>query len=139
MGCKQKTTNITTTLALGSIDSPYYVQAKIEHRLCAPVCVSQVPIFNPIFSVVSFAEVGSGQYVATIRVEGVVYYNPCEGNTCATRMSTINETFPIPFTSTTAPTSVTISAGTVTNSLVATCQNYTRDFVSDVPINLTVA
>jgi hypothetical protein len=140
MGCKQNSTNITTTLGLGSIDSPYYVQVHIVQRLCSPVSENQVPIFNPTFSVVSFAEVGSGQYVAIVKVEGIIYYNPCGGNTCATRMLTINETFPIPFASTTAPTSVTISAGTIANSLsMAPCQSSTREFVSDVPISLTVA
>ena len=140
MGCKNNSTNITTTLAAGSIDSPYYVQVHIGQKLCSPVCVEKVPIFTPTFSVVSFAEVGSGQYVATIKVEGIIYSNPCEGNTCATRIQTVNQTFPIPFVSATAPTSVTISAGTITNSLLAAhCQNYSRDFESNIPITLTVA
>lgn len=140
MGCKNNSTNITTTLALGSIDSPYYVQVHIAQRLCSPVCVEQVPIFSPTFSVVSYEAVGSGQYVANIKVEGIVYYNPCGGNTCVTRSILVSSTFPIAFTSTTAPTSVTISAGTPINSLSASgCSTTSRDFVSDVPINLTVA
>ena len=140
MGCKQNSANISTTLGLGSIDSPYFVQVKISQRLCTPACENQVPIFSPTFSVVSFAEVGSGQYVATIKVEGIIYYNPCGGNTCVTRSQLLVQTFTIPFASATAPTSVTISTGTTTNSLsVVACQNSSRDFISETPINLTVA
>lgn len=140
MGCKNNSTNITTTLAAGSIDSPYYVQMHIEQKLCAPVCVDQVPIFSPTFSVVSYEAVGSGQYVANIKVEGIIYYNPCGGNTCVTRSMSVRSTLPIAFTSATAPTAVTISAGTPINSLSASgCSNTSRDFVSDVPITLTVA
>ena len=140
MGCKNNSAIITTTLGLGSIDSPYFVQVHIAQKLCAPVCEDQVPIFNPTFSVVSFAEVGTGQYVATIKVEGIIYYNPCGGNTCGNRSQLLSQTFAIPFVSATAPTSVTISAGTIANSLaVASCQNYTREFVSEIPINITVA
>lgn len=139
MGCKNNTI-ITTTIGLGSIDSPYFVQVHISQKLCAPVCLSNVPIFAPTFSVVNFEEVGTGQYVANVKVEGILYYTPCEGNTCATNPQIVNGTFTIPFASTTAPTSVTISAGTAINSMVATSrQNYSRDFVSEIPINLTVA
>lgn len=138
MGCNNNSAIITTTLGLGSIDSPYFVQVKIEKTLGSPVCKNQVPIFSPTFSVVSFAEVGTGEYVATIKVEGIIYYNPCGGNTCATRM--VSQTFTYPFSSTTAPTSVTISAGAAVNSMsVVGCNNYSRDFVSEIPINLTVA
>ena len=138
--CKQNSANISTTLGLGSIDSPYFVQVHIDQKLCAPVCENQVPIFSPTFSVVSYAEVGTGQYVATIKVEGIIYYNPCGGNTCVTRSQLLSQTFMIPFTSATAPTSVTISAGATINSLmVVPCHNHTRDFVSETPINLTVA
>lgn len=140
MGCKNNSTNITTTLALGSIDSPYYVQMHIAQRLCAPVCVSQVPIFSPTFSVVSYESVGSGQYVANIKVEGIIYYNPCGGNTYVTRSILVSSILPIAFTSATAPTAVTISAGTPINSLTTNgCCNTSRDFVSDVSITLTVA
>ena len=141
MGCNNKNSaNITTTLAAGSIDSPYFVQVHIAQTLCSPVCVDDVPIFAPTFSVVGYEAVGTGQYVATIKVEGIVYYDPCGGNTCNSRSITIKQTFPVAFTSATAPTSVTISAGTIDNSLVApACHNCTRDFVSDIPITITVA
>lgn len=140
MGCKNNSTNITTTLALGSIDSPYFLQVRIDQKLGVPVCETQVPIFNPTFSVVGYTEVGTGQYEVTVKVEGIIYYNPCGGNTCHTVPQKVSQTFTRPFASTTAPTSVTISAGTTVNTLVvAPRQNCTRDFVSVTPITLTVA
>ena len=67
MGNCCKKTNaavITPELAAGSVASPYYVQAKITKKLCKKVCVNEVPVFAPVFSVVSVAAVGTGQYVA---------------------------------------------------------------------------
>lgn len=140
MGCNKNTAIITTTPGLGSIDSPYFVQVHIAQRLCSSVCAEQVPIFNPTFSVVSYEAVGAGQYVAIVKVEGIIYYDPCEGNTCATKLQKIDQTFPLAFASTTAPTSVTISAGVAVNAMsVVGCNNHSRDFVSEIPINLTVA
>jgi hypothetical protein len=138
--CKQHSAKITITLGAGSIDSPYFAMAKIEQVLCSPVSIGNVPIFAPTFTVLGFETVGPGEYEATIQVEGVVYSTPCGGNQCATRPQTIKQTFPFAFVSTTAPTSVTITAGVVVNSLVASaCQSLSREFVSVIPLNITVA
>ena len=139
-GCKQNSANITTTLAAGSVASPYAIMARIEQTLCVPVCVDNVPIFAPTFTVLSFSEVAPTQYVAVVQVEGVIYSNPCGGNTCGTRPQTIKKTFPFDFSSATAPTSVTIESGVVVNSLVASaCQSLSREFLSVIPLTFTVA
>jgi hypothetical protein len=99
-----------------------------------------VPLFNPQFSLVGYSAVGTGQYVATIHVEGLISYVPCGGNSCCTRTQLISQNFTIPFASATAPTSVTIEAGTTVNAIqVVACQSCSRDFVSAIPITLTVA
>lgn len=139
-GCKQNSANITPTLAAGSVASPYYIQVNISQRLCSPACEDQSPVFNPAFSLVGYSEVGTGQYVATIKVEGVISYVPCGGNACCTRTQVLSQTFTVPFASATAPTSVTIASGTTVNAVVTSaCQSCSRDFVSETPITLTVA
>lgn len=140
MGCKQNSAIITATLAAGSVTSPYYVQVNISQRLCTPACEDQTPVFTPAFSLVGFSAVGTGQYVATIKVEGIISYVPCGGNSCNTRTQVLSQTFTVPFASETAPTTVTIAQGTVENSIVTSaCQNCSRDFISEAPITLTVA
>jgi hypothetical protein len=137
---KQNSAVITATLAAGSVASPYYFQVNIAQRLCSPACEAQVPVFNPQFSLVGYSAVGTGQYVATIHVEGLISYVPCGGNSCCTRTQLISQNFTIPFASATAPTSVTIEAGTTVNAIqVVACQSCSRDFVSAIPITLTVA
>ena len=140
MGCKQNSANITPTLGLGSVDSPYFVQVNISQRLCSPACDSQTPVFAPTFSLVGYSEVGAGQYVATIKVEGIISYMPCGGNVCATRTQVLSQTFTVPFASATAPTSVTIASGVSVNAVVTSaCQSCSRDFESATPITITVA
>lgn len=140
MCCKQNSAIITPTLGLGSVDSPYFVQVSIAQRLCSPACESQTPVFAPTFSLVGYSEVGAGQYVATIKVEGIISYVPCGGNACATRTQVLSQTFTVPFASATAPTSVTIASGVSVNAVVTSaCQSCSRDFVSETPITLTVA
>lgn len=140
MGCKQNSANITATLAAGSVASPYYVQVNIAQRLCSPACDEQTPVFAPTFSLVGYSEVGDGQYIATIKVEGIISYVPCGGNTCCTRSQVLSQTFTIPFALATAPTSVTIASGTTVNAISAVaCQSCSRDFVSETPITLTIA
>ena len=140
MGCKQNSANITPTLGLGSVDSPYFVQVNISQRLCSPACESQTPVFAPTFSLVGYSEVGAGQYVATIKVEGIISYVPCGGNVCATRTQVLSQTFTVPFASVTAPTSVTIASGVSVNAVVTSaCQSCSRDFESATPITITVA
>lgn len=140
MACKQNSANITTTLAAGSVASPYAIMARIEQTLCAPVSVDNLPIFAPTFSVLSFSEVATDQYVAIVQVEGVIFYSPCGGNIYAARPLPIKQTFPFDFVSATAPTSVTIASGVAVNSIVtAARQNCSRDFVSEIPLTLTIA
>ena len=139
MGCKQNSTNITFTLAAGSVASPYFGLATIEHKLCAAVCKDVTPLFSPTFTLVEYSAVGEGQYVATIQMVGAISYVPCGASGCATRLEDVRGTFTAPFSSATAPTSVTIAAGTAVNAIVAAaCQSCSRDFVSDTPLTLTV-
>lgn len=131
MGCKQNSANITPTLGLGSVDSPYFVQVNISQRLCSPACESQTPVFAPTFSLVGYSEVGAGQYVATIKVEGIISY------ACSTGVQPLSQTFTVPFASATAPTSVTVASGVSKNSIIKNgCKSH---FVSETPITITVA
>ena len=131
---------ITPILAAGSVASPYFVQVNISQRLCHKACVNLTPVFNPVFSLVDYATVGTGQYVATVRVQGVVSYTPCDSNGCCDKMQVISQEFTIPFASATAPTTVTITQGTSVNAIAATgCQTCSRMFVSETPVILTVA
>lgn len=139
MGCKQNSANITFTLAAGSVASPYYGMVNISQQLCAPVCSEDTPVFTPKFSLEGYSEVGVGQYVATIHVEGVLSYAP-NGSNCCARVMIVKQNFTVPFASATAPTSVTIVPGNTINSVnTAACQNSTRDFVSETPITITIA
>ena len=137
---KQNSAIITATLAAGSTESPYFYEVNITQRLCSPACDNESPIFSPQFSVVSYSAVGTGQYVATIHVEGIISYVPCGGNSCCTRTQLLSQNFTIPFASATAPTSVTIAVGTTVNKIQSVaCQSCSRDFESETPITLTIA
>lgn len=137
---KQNPATITATIGLGSAESPYFVQVNISQRLCSPTCVEQTPVFNPSFSYKSIAEVGTGQYMVTIHVEGLISYVPCGNNTCGTRSQLISQDFTLPLASATAPTSVTIVAGSSVNSVEQMgCQNCSRNFASESPLTITVA
>lgn len=137
---KQNSAVITATLAAGSTTSPYYVQANISQRLCSPTCVDRTPVFAPAFSYESIANVGTGQYVVTVHVEGIISYIPCGCNSCCTRSQLISQDFTIPVASGTAPTSVTVSAGTTVNRVVtAGCENCSRSFASETPLTITIA
>ena len=131
---------ITPVLAAGSVTSPYYVQAKITKKLCKRVCVNEVPVFAPVFSVVSTTLVATGQYVVTIHVEGSVTYNPCHGCGCAAEVEIVSQNFTIPLASETAPTSVTIASGVSVNSIVVDgCETCSANFKSETPLTITVA
>lgn len=139
MSCKQNSAKITAVIAAGATN-PYFVQVNISQRLCSPACTEQTPVFNPQFSLLSFSQVGTGQYVATIHVEGLISYVPQGGNNCCTRTQLLSQNFTIPFVSATSPTSVTITAGTTVNAIEqVACQCSSRDFVSETPITLNVA
>lgn len=131
---------ITPVLAAGSTITPYLFQVNISQRLCNATCAAQTPVFNPVFSLVGFSSLGDNCYVATIRVEGVIAYIPCNGTHCCTKTQLISQNFTIPFASATAPTSVSITQGTAVNAVaVAACQSCSRNFVSETPLMLSVA
>ena len=130
---------ITPVLAVGSVASPYFVQVNISQRLCYPTCVQQTPVFNPRFSLVSVSQVGTGQYMATVRVEGIISYVPCGGGCECTKQQPLSQEFTIPIASTTAPT-VTIEQGATVNAIAASgCQSCSKSFVSETPLTITVA
>lgn len=130
---------ITATLAAGSVASPYFVQLNVSQKLCNKVCKDNTPVFAPAISFVEVSEVATGQYVAKFHIEGVISYLPC-GSNCTTKTMNISQDFPVSIASATAPTSVSVVAGAAVNALVAPpCQNCTRDFVSEIPLTVTVA
>lgn len=128
---------ITPTLAAGSVASPYFVEVNISQRLCHKTCVDNKPVFVPQFSLEGVSEVGTNQFVASIRVQGVISYAPCNGS-CCTKQQPLNQVFTVPFFFAGEP-SVTITAGASANEVVATgCHNCSRNFVSETPLTLTV-
>lgn len=130
---------ITPTLALGSTSSPYFVQVQILQRLCFACCVDATPVFNPLFSVKSVAQVASDSYVATLHVEGVISYVPCNGNCCCTKQQPLSQDFTIPISATSAPT-ITIAQGACVNAIAASaCQSCSKNFVSETPLTITIA
>lgn len=131
---------ITPVLAAGSVASPYFVEVNITQRLCFPTCAENAPVFDPKFSMKALANVGTSQYVATIHVEGIISYVPCNGGGCCTKQQPLSQDFTIPIFSATAPTSVTVTAGNTSNIVaVSGCQQCGRTFVSETPLTLTVA
>lgn len=130
---------ITPVLAAGSVASPYFYQVNISQRLCNKTCAENTPVFAPQFSLRSVAQVGTGQYVATIHVEGIIAYVPCNGGCNCTKQQPLSQDFTIPIASTTAPT-VMIAQGASVNSVAATsCKPCSRSFVSETPLTVTVA
>ena len=131
---------ITPVLAAGSVASPYFVEVNITQRLCFPTCAENAPVFDPKFSMKALANVGTSQYVATIHVEGIISYVPCNGGCCCTKQQPLSHDFTIPIFSATTPTSVTVTAGNTSNIVaVSGCQQCGRTFVSETPLTLTVA
>lgn len=136
----QNSAIISPVLAAGSTTSPYLFLVNITQRLCQATCAEQTPVFAPTFFLVGYSQVGTNAYVATINVQGIISYTPCNKNNCCTKTQIVNQNFTIPFTSATAPTSVSITQGTAVNSVsTQPCQNCSRTFVSETPINLVVA
>lgn len=137
---KVQPASITPVLAAGSTTSPYFVQVNISQRLCRKTCVANTPVFNPRFSLKSMAAVGTGQYVATIHVEGIISYVPCNGGCDCTKTQPLSQDFTVPISSATAPTSVTVTAGSTVNAMSSVgCQTCSRAFVSETPLTITVA
>jgi len=121
------------------VASPYFVQVNISQRLCHKTCAENTPVFAPQFSLRSVSQVGTGQYVATIHVEGIISYVPCNGGCDCTKQQPLSQDFTIPIASTAAPT-VTIEQGATVNSIAASsCKPCSRSFVSETPLTVTVA
>lgn len=140
MTSKIQSAVITPVLAAGSTASPYYYLLNITQRLCFPTCADNTPVFTPQFTLVGTTQVGTGQYIATIRVQGIISYVPCNGGCCCTKTQPLSQEFTIPIASATAPTSVTVVAGNTINSVAATsCNPCSRTFVSETPLTITVA
>ena len=130
---------ITPVLAAGSTASPYFYQVNITQRLCYPACADEMPVFNPQFQLVSTTLVGTGQYVATIRVQGIISYVQCGGGCGCTKTQPLVQEFTIPIASATVPT-VTIAQGTTVNAVSATaCQSCSRTMTSKTPLTVSVA
>lgn len=132
---------ITPVLVAGSTESPYSYLINITQRLCSTACSENIPIFTPTFTLESISNLGSNMYVANIRVQGVASYIPCGGNACCSKTQPISGSCALPFTSTTAPTSVTISSvGQTVNALsTSPCQTCSRTFISETPVSITVS
>lgn len=139
MNAKSYFANITATLAAGSAASPYQFLINITQKLCKPSCVEQTPVFAPIFSLVGITQVGVGQFLATIHVEGVISYVPCDGSVCCTKSQLISQDFSIPIAAA-AVTTVTLAKGATINTIAgAPCKKCSRNFVSESPLVVTVA
>lgn len=132
---------ITPVLAAGSTASPYSYSINITQRLCSPACAENPPVFAPQFSVENISSLGGTLYAATVRAQGLISYVPCGRTSCCAKTQPLSQSFIIPFTSETAPASVTVSlAGGVVNSIVTSaCQTCSRTFVSECPLSITVA
>lgn len=140
MNCNNKIqpATITPQLAAGSTASPFFYEVNISQRLCHRACVDNVPVFNPRFSLKSVAQVGTGQYVATIHVEGIISYVPCGGGCGCTKQQPLSQDFTIPIVSASTPI-VTIVQGAEVNAIAASaCQPCSRSFVSETPLTVTV-
>lgn len=138
MGNKIAPAIITPVLAAGSVASPYFFEVNISQRLCFPSCADNTPVFDPKFSLKSLSQVGDGQYVATVHVEGIISYVPCGGGCGCTKTQPLSQDFTIPIASTTAP-AVSIAQGATANAVAASaCQPCSRAFVSETPLTITV-
>lgn len=130
---------ITPVLAGGSVATPFIYQVNISQRLCCSTCVAQTPVFTPSFSLVGYSNVGNDAFVATIHVEGVIAYTPCNGSPCCTKAQVLSQNFTIPFYFDGTPGTVSIQTGTPVNVVAGSpCQNCSRSFVSEIPLYLTV-
>lgn len=137
---KNNSAIITPILAAGSTTSPYQFDVNVTQRLCFGACVGQSPIFNPTFEVEGISLLSPGLYGVTVLMKGTIQYVPCGQSNCCSKMQIISQEFNIPVASATALTTATVTAGVAVNAIVGEpCQNCSRQFVSDIPLTLTVA
>lgn len=140
MNKKVNSAVITPVLAAGSVASPFFVLVNLTQRLCCKTCVSRSPVFNPRYSLVGITMVATGQFIATVHVEGIICYTPCGSDGCCDKAQNVSQDFTIPFTSAATNPVVTITQGTSINAMSAVdCQRCSRLFVSETPLTLTVA
>ena len=140
MSCnKIQAATITPTLAAGSVASPYNYEVNITQRLCHSVCVDNTPVFNPVFSLVGLAQVGTDLYVATIHVEGTISYVACGGGCDCCKLQPLSQNFTILIQSAGGVPTVAIAQGAPVNTMAAVgCQKCSRMFVSETPLTVTV-
>lgn len=132
-------TTISTTLAAGSVASPYFYDCTITKQLCSKTCAKTPPVFAPTFSVVSYSSVGTSQYEVLVNVQGVVTYTPCGTCSCNAKSQLVNENFIIPVYSATAPTAITASGSVVRTSIQTTgCATCGNIMDTDCALTLTV-
>ena len=130
---------ISATLAAGSVTSPYFYQVNVTETLCKNSCSEATPDFKPGFALVSYSNVGKGQYMATVSCSGVICYIPCGGGACCTKSQLVSQLFTIPFYSEDAPESVILTQGVSVNAIsVKGCQSCGNVFVSETPLSLDV-
>ena len=98
-----------------------------------------VTLHGRVDALKSLSQVGTGRYVATVHVEGIISYVPCNGGCGCTKQQPLSQDFTIPIQSASTPT-VTIEQGAAMNAVAASaCQPCSRTFVSETPITVTVA
>ena len=130
---------ISATLAAGSVTSPYFYQVNVTETLCKNSCSEATPDFKPVFALVSYSNVGKGQYMATVSCSGVICYIPCGGGACCTKSQLVSQLFTIPFYSEDAPESVILTQDVSVNNIsVKGCQSCGNVFVSETPLSLDV-
>lgn len=131
---------ITPVLALGAVASPYFVQVNISQRLCFQTCADNTPVFNPRFSLKGVSQVATGQYVATLHVEGILSYVKCNGGCGCTKQQPLSQDFTIPISKAGTAPVVTLTQGASVNAMATSgCQECSRNFVSETPLTITVA
>lgn len=131
--------NITATLSVGATATAPYFDINVTQQLCSPACVDEVPVFNPTFSLKGVSNVGTSQYVATIHIEGVISYIPCNCGSCCTRSQVVSQDFTIPIFSATAISNVSIVTGNSQNGIARySCCDCSKIFVSNIPLTMTI-
>lgn len=130
---------IHATLAAGSPATAPYYDINITQQLCMCACADEKPVFSPKFTILSVENVGTGQNLINIHVEGVVHYIPCGYGSCCTKQQIISQDFAVPVYSAAAISGATLTVGDSQNYIAKTaCANCSKTFVSDTPVKITI-
>lgn len=130
---------VTATLAANSTTTPFSFMINVSQKLCFGTCTGSTPVFTPEVTLLGVSTVTANVYMATVHIEGIISYVPCNGGCCDMKAQPISTNVNIPIKSNTAPT-VTITKRGVTNSIAATpCQTCSRNFVSEIELDVAVA